>query len=177
MSPPSFKGKIVSLTTPRAETGVYWGYTVRIANNLSQVFTQSPYKDGYDLTVGTSDRGMSIDDLPSKGLNYNHAIIVFGGLHGIETALESDEQLQVDDASLLFNHYVNVLPNQGSRTIRTEEAILVALSGLRIKLKANNEPLVFKDTGIATSSIFPTQKSVPSDQTVAHNNLDLSKFD
>lgn len=41
------KGKIVSLTTPRAETGVYWGYTVRIANNLSQVFTQSPYKDGY----------------------------------------------------------------------------------------------------------------------------------
>lgn len=40
------KGKIVSLTTPRAETGVYWGYTVRIANNLSQVFTQSPYKDG-----------------------------------------------------------------------------------------------------------------------------------
>lgn len=41
------KGKIVSLTTPRAETGVYWGYTVRIANNLGQVFTQCPYKDGY----------------------------------------------------------------------------------------------------------------------------------
>lgn len=40
------KGKIVSLTTPRAETGVYWGYTVRVANNLSQVFTQSPYKAG-----------------------------------------------------------------------------------------------------------------------------------
>lgn len=40
------KGKIVSLTTPRAETGVYWGYTVRIASTLSQVFTQCPYKDG-----------------------------------------------------------------------------------------------------------------------------------
>lgn len=40
------KGKIVSLSTPRAETGVYWGYTVRIAQNLSQVFSQSPYKDG-----------------------------------------------------------------------------------------------------------------------------------
>lgn len=40
------KGKIVSLATPRAETGVYWGYTVRIATNLSQIFTQSPYKDG-----------------------------------------------------------------------------------------------------------------------------------
>lgn len=44
------KGKIVSLTTPRAETGVYWGYTVRIANNLSQIFTQSPYKEGYVLS-------------------------------------------------------------------------------------------------------------------------------
>lgn len=40
------KGKIVSLSTPRAETGVYWGYTVRVANCLSQVFSQSPYKDG-----------------------------------------------------------------------------------------------------------------------------------
>lgn len=40
------KGKIVSLSTPRAETGVYWGYTVRIANNLSQIFTQSPYTEG-----------------------------------------------------------------------------------------------------------------------------------
>lgn len=40
------KGEIVSPVTPRAETGVYWGYTVRIANTLSQVFSQCPYKDG-----------------------------------------------------------------------------------------------------------------------------------
>lgn len=47
------KGKIVSLTTPRAETGVYWGYTVRIAHNLTQVFTQSPYKNGYVFKIST----------------------------------------------------------------------------------------------------------------------------
>lgn len=147
------KGKIVSLTTPRAETGVYWGYTVRIANNLSQVFTQSPYKDGYDVTIGTSDRGTPIDEL-SEELKYNHALIVFGGLHGIEAALESDELIQEDEASLLFNHYVNVLPNQGSRTIRTEEAVLIALSSLRYKLQANNKPMVFSGSGIAVSSVF-----------------------
>ncbi|KAG6459625.1 putative methyltransferase C9orf114 [Manduca sexta] len=169
------KGKIVSLSTPRAETGVYWGYTVRIANNLSQVFTQSPYKDGYDLTIGTSDRGSSIDELPNNGLDYNHALVVFGGLHGIEAALEGDEQIQEDDASLLFNHYVNVLPSQGSRTIRTEEAVLIALSGLRNKLKANNEPMVFKDTGIAVSSTFPAIKS--DSESGGTVNLDLSKFD
>ncbi|CAH0407355.1 unnamed protein product [Chilo suppressalis] len=170
------KGKIVSLTTPRAETGVYWGYTVRIANNLSQVFTQSTYKDGYDLTIGTSDRGIPVDDLPDGGLKYNHALIVFGGLQGIEAALESDEQLQVDEASLLFNHYINVLPNQGSRTIRTEEAVLVALSGLRSKLKANNAPMIFKESGIAKSSIFSGKLEV-SDHSGNESNFDLSRFD
>lgn len=128
----------------------------------------------YDLTIGTSDRGRSIDELPDKELQYNHALIVFGGLHGIETALESDEILQVDDASLLFNQYLNVLPNQGSRTIRTEEAILVALTGLRSKLKANNEPMVFNDTGIASSSIFPVSKV--SDMPI-EPKIDLSRFD
>ncbi|XP_034829522.1 putative methyltransferase C9orf114 [Maniola hyperantus] len=168
------KGKIVSLSTPRAETGVYWGYTVRIVNSLSQLFTQCPYKDGYDLTIGTSDRGTPIDDLPHKGVNYNHALIVFGGLHGIEAALESDEQLQVDDSSLLFNHYVNVLPSQGSRTIRTEEAILIAMSSLRTKLKANNEPMKFIETGIAVSSTFPTSKT---DLSSDEKNVDLRRFD
>lgn len=130
----------------------------------------------YDLTIGTSDRGDSIDDLPDKQLKYNHALIVFGGLHGIEAALESDEQLKVDEASLLFNHYVNVLPNQGSRTIRTEEAILIALSGLRTKLHAVNEPIVFKESGTALSSVFPpTKVNISNNHT--ETKLDLSRFD
>lgn len=129
----------------------------------------------YDLTIGTSDQGASIDELPDKELKYNHALIVFGGLHGIETALESDEMLQVDDASLLFNQYLNVLPNQGSRTIRTEEAILIALTGLKSKLKPNKEPKVFSDTGLASSSIFPASR-VATDVPI-EPKLDLSRFD
>ncbi|XP_046963217.1 putative methyltransferase C9orf114 [Vanessa cardui] len=166
------KGKIVSLTSPRAETGVYWGYTVRIANSLSQVFTLCPHKDGYDLTIGTSDKGTPIDDLPANEVKYNHALIVFGGLHGIEAALESDEQLQVEETSLLFNHYVNVLPNQGSRTIRTEEAILIAMSSLRTKLKPIHEPMIFKESGIAVSSTFPKNENFSDG-----NKLELSRFD
>lgn len=45
---------------------------------------------------------------------------MFGGLKGLEASLESDEALDVDDPSLLFHHYLNTCPNQGSRTIRTE---------------------------------------------------------
>lgn len=130
----------------------------------------------YDLTIGTSDRGTPIDDLPEKEVKYNHALIVFGGLHGIEAALESDEQLKEEEASLLFNHYINVLPTQGSRTIRTEEAVLITLSGLRNKLKATNEPMAFTGSGIAVSSTFPTSKAELSDSGT-DNNLDLSRFD
>lgn len=38
---------------------------------------------------------------------------------------------------MLFHEYINVAPNQGSRTIRTEEAILITLAGLEGKLCPN----------------------------------------
>ena len=36
--------------------GLYWGYTVRGARDLSEVFTGSAFKEGYDLTIGTSEK-------------------------------------------------------------------------------------------------------------------------
>lgn len=58
-------------------------------------------------------------------------LVVFGGLKGLEASLESDESLEVSDPSILFHHYINTCPGQGSRTIRTEEAILITMSALR----------------------------------------------
>lgn len=40
------KGVIVSPSAPKRELNVYWGYSVRLAKSLSQVFSQSPYKNG-----------------------------------------------------------------------------------------------------------------------------------
>lgn len=131
-------GKVVSPNVPRQETGIYWGYTVRLASNLTEIFTKCPYEIGYDLTIGTSDKGTSIDHVPDKSLRYNHALIVFGGLSGLEAALDVDPHLKVDDPTLVFHKYFNTCPEQGSRTIRTEEAILLSLSELRTKLIANN---------------------------------------
>ncbi|KAK0091040.1 hypothetical protein PV326_003839 [Microctonus aethiopoides] len=131
-------GKVVSPNVPRQETGIYWGYTVRLASNITEIFTKSPYEIGYDLTIGTSDKGTSIDHVPDKSLKYNHALIVFGGLSGLEAALDVDPHLKVDDPTLVFHQYFNTCPEQGSRTIRTEEAILLSLSELRTKLIANN---------------------------------------
>lgn len=126
------KGTVVPPTTPREETGTYWGYSVRIAKSISQVFSQCPYRDGYDITIGTSDRGSSVDDFECPV--FSHMLILFGGLQGLETAIESDPVLDTEDPNLLFDFYLNTLPEQGSKTIRTEEAILVTLAALRPKL-------------------------------------------
>ncbi|XP_019619428.1 PREDICTED: putative methyltransferase C9orf114 [Branchiostoma belcheri] len=125
-------GKVVSPSVPRTEAGLYWGYTVRLAPSLGAVFTESPFKGGYDLTIGTSERGESTDDvfLPS----FSHLLIVFGGLRGLEYSVECDEALDIADARVMFHYYLNTCPTQGSRTIRTEEAILISLSGLRPKI-------------------------------------------
>lgn len=127
------RGIVVPPTAPRQETGKYWGYSVRIATSISKVFSQSPYKDGYDLMIGTSDGGSSIDDFECPV--HSHMIILFGGLQGLEAAIENDPILENEDPQLLFDFYLNTLPEQGSRTIRTEEAILVSLAALRPKFK------------------------------------------
>ncbi|XP_022099118.1 putative methyltransferase C9orf114 isoform X2 [Acanthaster planci] len=128
----TLRGMVVSPAAPRAEAGLYWGYSVRLASSLGMVFTHSPYKGGYDVTLGTSERGTDVDhvELPK----FRHLLIVFGGLKGLEYSLDADEHLKIADPKLLFDHYVNTCPTQGSRTIRTEEAILISLSSLRSKV-------------------------------------------
>ncbi|XP_036607014.1 putative methyltransferase C9orf114 homolog [Trichosurus vulpecula] len=125
----SLKGRVVSSQEPRTHAGLYWGYSVRLASCLSAVFAEGPFKDGYDLTIGTSERG---EDLASVQLpNFSHALVVFGGLQGLEAGVEADPNLEVTDPSVLFDFYLNTCPGQGSRTIRTEEAILISLATLR----------------------------------------------
>lgn len=127
------KGQVVSPRTPK-ENGMYWGYSVRIARSLSEIIEKCPYKEGYDVIVGTSDKGKSVDHLDDGALVYKRGLIVFGGLAGLEAALEADPKLDLDDPRLFFGEYVNTCPKQGSRTIRTEEAILISLAEMRKKM-------------------------------------------
>ncbi|XP_055531300.1 putative methyltransferase C9orf114 [Wyeomyia smithii] len=183
------RAKVVPPTQPRQETGIYWGYSVRIANSLSQVFTKSPYKGGYDLTIGTSDTGKDVHEISCKELKFQHALVVFGGVFGLEPALENDVKLNVDKVELLFDHYVNTVPGQGSRTVRTEEAVLISLAALGEKLDPTNHPKEFKhfdaipqsqDTGIQQYAFNEKKrKPVPEASVVASESAsdDLSRFD
>lgn len=130
------KGIVVSPSTPKNELGIYWGYTVRNAKSINEVFTKCPYPGGYDLKLGTSDKGVHIDETDHDRLgNFKHALICFGGVHGLEAALEADQSIDEENPSTLFDVYLNTCPNQGSRTIRTEEAIFITLAELRSKMK------------------------------------------
>ncbi|XP_014246028.1 putative methyltransferase C9orf114 homolog [Cimex lectularius] len=128
-------GIAVPPTQPKDDLGLYWGYEVRLAKSLGKVFTDCKHKKGYNLVIGTSDKGCPLDEVEFKKKKKIRALIVFGGLKGLEFALEQDKSLEVDDVKLLFDHYVNTCPNQGSRTIRTEEALLISLAVITDKMK------------------------------------------
>ncbi|KAJ1645184.1 hypothetical protein IWQ61_010341, partial [Dispira simplex] len=115
-------GKVVSPKAPREQSGLYWGYQVRLANSISQALQDSPYPDGYDLIIGTSERGETLDQARGNLPVFRHILVVFGGVNGLEPAVDADESLTCsgEDAHTLFHHWLNTCPNQGSRTIRTE---------------------------------------------------------
>lgn len=130
----------VAPTTPREEAGYYWGYSVRSASSISMLLTECPFDGGYDLTFGTSERGIPITTIKQTAPDYSllpqfhHMLIVFGGVAGLEVAVKGDEELTrmgVSEPKDLFDYWVNLCPGQGSRTIRTEEAIWLGLMGLR----------------------------------------------
>ncbi len=140
-SPDAEKPSCVHPDTPRQQGGYYWGYGVRQAASLSGVFTECPYDGGYDVSIGTSERGTPVSQasLPydhGAGPSFRHLLVVFGGPRGVEYAAGNDTGLAgmgIRGAKTreLFDYYVNVLPNQGSRTIFTEEAIPIAMMALR----------------------------------------------
>ena len=124
-------GKVVSPSAPREDDGTYWGYTVRMADSLKNALDECPYEGGYDLKIGTSERGTSNLDDQSFGFpSYRHALIVFGGVAGIEECVDADESLKLpgSESRKLFDMWVNICKFQGSRTIRTEEAVLITLA-------------------------------------------------
>jgi len=128
----------VNPATPRVEAGYYWGYNVRNASSLSAVLTESPFEGGYDISIGTSERGIPASQaFPSIGtVNFSHLIIFFGGPRGLEFAAMNDSDLSEmgiggGRTKELFDHWVNILPNQGSRGINTDEAVFIALTELR----------------------------------------------
>lgn len=125
----------VDRSEPSKSMGLYWGYNVRYASNISCVFKESPYQGGYDYSIGTSERGDKISSRDLAIPKFRHLLIAFGGLAGLEENIEQDEDFMGKDATQIFSQYLNTCPDQGSRTIRTEEAIFISLQYFQDPIK------------------------------------------
>lgn len=86
--------------------------------------------------MGTSERGEQVSSseltLGDKNNSCDHLLIVFGGPEGLEVCLKNDPWSgKYKEATDMFDRWLNVCSTQGSRTIRTEEAILISMAFLQ----------------------------------------------
>ncbi len=135
----SKNGVPVSPNEPREKHGLYWGYSIRIANSLSDVASNCPFSnDGYDQLIACilnedDENGQEITsevkrDLKDSGKK--HRLMFFGD---IRSAVEVDEQVSQrgHNAHELFDHWLKApLIGNGTKRLRQEEGLLIALSTL-----------------------------------------------
>jgi predicted SPOUT superfamily RNA methylase MTH1 len=115
----------------RDEVPSYWGYKVKRENRGFGRLV----KDGkFDLVIATSKIGVKFVDVAAKMAeqwrNADYTLVAFGaparGLHEIV----KDEGLDLED---LADFVVNMVPEQGTETVRTEEALLASLAILNVQ--------------------------------------------
>lgn len=121
----------VSSSEPRLKAGLYWGYSVRHVSHLSSIFTGCPFAAGYDYRIGTSEHGTKEQASRFAVPKFKHLLVAFGGPPGLEHSKALDKSITAQNVASLFDCYINVCPSQGSRTIRTEEAVLISLQYLQ----------------------------------------------
>jgi predicted SPOUT superfamily RNA methylase MTH1 len=109
----------------------YWGYTVSVVKGgLVELLKRRKF----DLTLGTSKFATRLQDAAARlhvSWKKAHSILVlFGapskGLHEIAR----DEGVNLND---LVNYVLNMVPGQGTETVRTEEAFLATLAVLNVQ--------------------------------------------
>ncbi len=124
-------GKQIEVQTAnREDIPVYWGYRVRVEKRS---FVKMVSEGDFDLRIATARIGDSFVDIASKiGERWRgsgRVLVAFGapsrGLHEIA----QDEGAKLDG---LFDFVVNMIPEQGTATVRTEEALLASLAILNV---------------------------------------------
>jgi len=108
------------------ETEVYWGYKVKVSNfSLGRLLKDRRY----DLIIATSRRGDPImniaDKLLDKWKRSRRVLVAFGSpTEGLQEIVRH-EGIKLESVA---HFIVNTVPNQGVKTVRTEEAIYATLA-------------------------------------------------
>ena len=103
----------------------YWGYTVSTANSLRHLVDDRRW----DLRIATSKRGDPLTQvagkLAEKWKKAASILVVFGAPTRGLIDIARDEGIKLDE---IVDFVVNTVPNQGTETVRTEEALFSSLA-------------------------------------------------
>jgi predicted SPOUT superfamily RNA methylase MTH1 len=114
----------------REEIEAYWGYTVT-PSKVS--FGQLAKASAYDLVIATSKMGEPLpqvaDELAERWKKAGSILVAFGApTQGLQEIV-AQESLSLDRVA---DFTVNTIPDQGTETVRTEEALYAALALLNV---------------------------------------------
>jgi predicted SPOUT superfamily RNA methylase MTH1 len=118
-------------TANKDEIPSYWGYAVSAEKHS---FSKLVENGKFDLTVATSKFGTRFADVAEKiGDRWKKAssiLVSFGAPTKGLFEIARDEGANLND---IVDFVVNILPEQGTETVRTEEALLAALAILNVQ--------------------------------------------
>ena len=104
----------------------YWGYTVTPSRGSFGKLVKS---GKYDLVIATSKKGTPIqqvkDDLSMRYKKANSILVAFGAPSWGLQEIVSKENLSLEN---IADFTINTIPDQGTETVRTEEAIYSSLA-------------------------------------------------
>jgi hypothetical protein len=114
----------------REEIGLYWGYNVTAS---SLPLGRTIGTGSYDLAIATSRYGTPLtqvaEEVRQRYRASKRVLIAFGSpSEGLKEILRR-ENLKVED---VFDFTVNVIERQGTKTVRTEEAVFASLTALEM---------------------------------------------
>jgi len=123
-------GRQIEVQAVNGEVPSYWGYKVTVEQHSLKKLIENRK---FDLAIGTSIKGAKwadiVGELAGKWKKANSVIVAFGaptrGLYEITRG----EGWQLGEA---VDFVVNTIPRQGTKTVRTEEAVFASLSILNM---------------------------------------------
>ena len=122
----SIEEKLTAVKLDESEIRIYWGFNVTVTK---LPLAESTKKIGFDLVISTSKYGDKITEvfpqLKSAWKKSKKALVSFGSpTQGLKDIL-TKENIEMSDYS---DFTINMIPNQGVETVRSEEAVFSSLS-------------------------------------------------
>lgn len=105
----------------------YWGYEVLGSDTLAQSLSKAES----DYNIGTSRRGQNLYEAV-EGIKTNSVdtvTVAFGGPYQGLFEICEKQNVDADDA---FDDMVNTIPQQGTATVRSEEALVATLAIMNV---------------------------------------------